>query len=101
MSSTSVHSRKEIRNYHINCGQTIANKEGRIEVPPKTAKRGPSTLDIEPGLAINIPVETSVLREDGKLVAGGRTVATFPPEAYRQLDKKKAKNREADKGNDR
>lgn len=102
MSSTNVHSRNGAqKHYHINCGQTIANNKGEIEIPPKTAKKGPSTLEIEQGLAMDIPVETSELRKDGKLVSRGSVVATFEPEAFSNLDKKRANKEKTDKGNDR
>lgn len=103
MSSTNVHSKRENRYYHINCGQTIANNEGKIEIPPRTAKKGPSTLDIEQGLGMSIVVEAGELRKDGKLISQGKVQATFPPEAYKELANKQARNKakSVDKGTDR
>lgn len=114
MSSTNVHS--EENNIQIVCGQAIPT-ENEMEIPPKSAGRGPSILDVRQGDIMEIPVGESELREDGSLVAtNGTTVAKFDDKAYKRIVAKHADRKEkptrdlttrrgtrsvADKGEDR
>ena len=88
MSSTNVHS--EQNNIQIVGGQTIPTEKG-IEMPPKSAEKGPSTLDVRQGDIMEIPVGDSILREDGKLVTReGMQVAQFDDKAYKRIVSKHA-----------
>ena len=83
MSSTNVHS--EENNIQIVCGQAIPT-ENEMEIPPKSAGRGPSILDVRQGDIMEISVAESELREDGSLVAtNGTTVAKFDDNAYKGI----------------
>ena len=81
MSSTNVHSEQE-SNIQIVGGQVIPT--GReMEIPPKSAGKGPSTLDVKQGEAMEISVGTSELHRDGRLVArDGMEVAKFDAKAF-------------------
>lgn len=94
MSSTNVHS--EQNNIQIVGGQVIPT-EKEMEIPPKSAGKGPSTLDVMQGDIMEIAVGDSKLYEDGRLVAtNGTTVAKFDDKAYKRIVAKHA-DRETDK----
>ena len=99
MSSTNVHS--EQNNIQIVGGYTIPT-ENEMEMPPKSAGRGPSTLDVRQGDTMEITVEDSVLHKDGKLVATtGKSVAKFDEKAFKMIAARYADRQEeleTDKG---
>lgn len=91
MSSTNVHSENEKVNIECVGGQTIPT-ENELEMPPKSAGRGPSILDVRQGETMEIPVGDSVLHKDGKLIAvGGTTVAKFDKTSFDRIAAKHAK----------
>lgn len=108
MSSTNVHS--EQNNIQIVGGQVIPT-EKEMEIPPKSAGKGPSILDVRQGDTMEIAVGESKLREDGNLVAvDGTTIAKFDDKAYKRISAKyadkedkttKRATKSADKGEDR
>ena len=86
MSSTNVHS--EENNIQIVGGQVIPT-EKEMEIPPKSAGKGPSTLDVMLGSIMEIAVSDSKLYEDGRLVAtNGTTVVKFDDKAYKRITTK-------------
>ena len=88
MSSTNV--RSEQNNIQIVGGQVIPT-EREMEIPPKSAGKGPSTLDVMQGNIMEIPVGDSELYEDGRLVAvSGTEVAKFDDKAYKRIAAKNA-----------
>ena len=92
MSSTNVHS--EQNNIQIVGGQVIPT-EKEMEIPPKSAGKGPSTLDVMQGDIMEIAVGDSELYEDGRLVAtNGTTVAKFDDKAYKRIVAKHADKEE-------
>ena len=103
MSSTNVHSEQE-SNLQIVGGQVIPT-EKEIEIPPKSAGRGPSILDVKQGEAMEISVGVSELYRDGRLVArDGMEVAKFDAKAFNVIAAKhnRTVNRTvASKGEDR
>ena len=103
MSSTNVHSKSEKPiNIYCVCGQSIPKENGEIEMPPKVAQKGPSTIDVIEGPEMEIPAGNSELRADGKIISGGKVVATLEAEAYEKMAKKHSKDKEnSNKGNDR
>lgn len=66
MSSTNVHSSE---NKHVCGGQVIPKEDKTLEMPPQTAKRGPSKLEVIEGPNATLQaVENEVIKEDGKVV---------------------------------
>lgn len=96
MSSTNVHSEK-ISNLAC-AGAQIIPKESELEIPPKTAKLGPTRLGVINGEYIEIPVEESVLnKENGQLInKKGNVIANFNKSQIKNIDKAK-KSREKNK----
>ncbi len=91
MSSTSVHSNgKKKRNEAVVCGLTIADEKGKIDIPPKTASKGPSTLDVRNGEIMEILAESSELHRDGTLtmLSNGVKVASYSEKAFKNAEKK-------------
>lgn len=66
MSRTNVHSDNE--NNIICAGAQVIPTDREVEIPPKSAKMGPSTLDVKFGEEMEIVAGKSELREDGTLV---------------------------------
>lgn len=85
MSSTNVHSE------NLTCaGAQIIPTEKSVEIPPKTAKMGPSTMEVISGEYIEIPVEKSSLNKEGKLVnKAGNIVAEFSKKQVQDIEKAK------------
>ena len=73
MSSTNVHSE------NLTCaGAQIIPTEKSVEIPPKTAKMGPTRMNVILSDYIEIPVEDSVLDKSGKLLDNnGNLVSQF------------------------
>lgn len=81
MSSTNVHSEQE--NNIFCAGAQIVPTEREVEIPPKSAKRGPSRLDVMLGEGMEISVGESELHKNGQLVAkDGAEVAKFDAKAF-------------------
>lgn len=85
MSSTNVHSE------NLTCAAAqIIPTEKSVEIPPKTAKMGPTRMSVISGDYIEIPVEDSVLDKSGKLVdKNGNLVAQFEPKKVKELEKQR------------
>lgn len=104
MSSTNVHSNS--KNTYCAGAQMIPT-EMEVEIPPKNAHRGPSSLDVRLGAGMEIPVEDSTLHKDGKLTTrnGETVIAKFSPKAYNAIkanrDKKVKETQRANKGEGR
>lgn len=83
MSSTNVHSE------NLTCaGAQIIPTEKSVEIPPKTAKMGPTRMNVILSDYIEIPVEDSVLDKSGKLVdKNGNLVAQFDKKKVQDLEK--------------
>lgn len=94
MSSTNVHSKsdKPVRAYCV-CGQSIPKENGELEMPPKTAKRGPSTTEVIQGPEMEIAAFASELRQDGKLISEGKVVEDLGREAFSEIKGKYDKNK--------
>lgn len=99
MSSTNVHSE------NLTCaGAQIIPTERNVEIPPKTAKLGPTRMSVISGDYIEIPVEKSSLNKDGKLVnKDGNIIAEFSKKQVQDIerakklrDKSKNANKEVD-----
>lgn len=99
MSSTNVHSE------NLTCaGAQIIPTEKNVEIPPKTAKLGPTRMSVISGDHIEIPVEESSLNKDGKLVnKDGNIIAEFSKKQVQDIerakklrDKSKNANKEVD-----
>lgn len=104
MSSTNVHSmNEEIDNPCLAGGQTISDKKGNLEIPPRAAKEGPSIMEVKEGQIMEITADNTELREDGKLIKNGEVDAIFGKEAYAKLaNKNKSRGtEETAKGEDR
>ena len=86
MSSTNVHSG------NLTCaGAQIIPTEKNVEIPPKTAKLGPTRMSVISGDYIEIPVEESSLDKNGKLVdKKGNFVAQFDKKKVQNLEKQRA-----------
>lgn len=65
MSSTNVHSNGK----HICAGQARPTEKG-MDVPPKSAKRGPRIIDVIEGPNAEIPVIDNIVVKDGKKIIG-------------------------------
>ena len=85
MSSTNVHSE------NLTCaGAQIIPTEKSVEIPPKTAKMGPTRMNVILSDYIEIPVEDSVLDKSGKLVdKNGNLVAQFDKKKVQDLEKQR------------
>ena len=85
MSSTNVHSE------NLTCaGAQIIPTEKSVEIPPKTAKMGPTRMNVILSDYIEIPVEDSVLDKSGKLVdKNGNLVAQFDKKKLQDLEKQR------------
>lgn len=85
MSSTNVHSE------NLTCaGAPIIPTEKSVEIPPKTAKMGPTRMNVILSDYIEIPVEDSVLDKSGKLVdKNGNLVAQFDKKKLQDLEKQR------------
>lgn len=70
MSSTNVHSSE---NKHVCGGQVIAKDDKTLEMPPKSAKRGPSKLEVVEGPNTTLTAVENVVVKDGKKVIGRAT----------------------------
>lgn len=92
MSSTNVHSEQK-NNLQLVGGQVIADaRENKVVIPPKSAGRGPSRLEVKLEMGIEIPVEESELHKDGTLVAkNGMQVAKLDKKAYEKIAAKYSK----------
>ena len=96
MSSTNVRSAGKV-NKRIVAGQTIADENGKIEIPPTASKKGPSVFDAKQGDIIEIKVEDGILHQDGTLTSlDGKEVATYDAKAFE--DAKKRQGEKAQKG---
>lgn len=72
MSSTNVHSNP---NKHIVGGQTIPGEPNNsIEMPPQSAGRGPSVIEVIEGEKAVISAQSNVIVKDGKKVVGRATM---------------------------
>lgn len=88
MSSTNVHSDKQNNIYCA--GAQIIPTEKEVEIPPKSAKKGPNTIDIILDQGIEIVAEYSELHKDGKLVAkDGTQVAKFDKLAFNEINRQR------------
>ena len=87
MSSTNVHSEKQIGSIYC-AGAQIIPTEKEVEIPPKSAKKGPSTIDITMGDTIEISVGESELNKNGQLVSkDGNVIAQFSKTAFNEVNK--------------
>lgn len=95
MSSTNVHSE------NLTCaGAQIIPTEKNVEIPPKTAKLGPTRMSVISGEYIEIPVEKSSLNKDGKLVnKDGSIVAEFSKKQVQEIEKAKKLREKSKKDN--
>ena len=86
MSSTNVHS----ENLTCAAAQMIPTEKS-VEIPPKTAKMGPTRMSVILSDYIEIPVENSVLdKKSGNLVdKNGNLVAQFKQEQVKKLEKQR------------
>lgn len=99
MSSTNVHSEEKAYNLQLVGGQVIADaKQNKVVIPPKSAGRGPSRLEVKAGVGVEIPVIESELHKDGTLVAKDGTVeAKFDAKAYTKIAAKHNKKEQTTK----
>lgn len=89
MSSTNVHSEQKINNIYCASAQIIPT-EREVEIPPKTAQKAPTALEVAHGEGMDILVEYSDLRKDGKLVSkSGVEIGSLGTKAYKSLDAKR------------
>ena len=100
MSSTSVHSEPKDNsdnNVHITGAVMTPTEEG-VRIPPESAERGPSKLDVLSGGMIEIPVEESTLtKKDGSIVdKEGRKVAQISEKDVKKVEENN-KNRKSPK----
>lgn len=70
MSSTNVRSSED---KHVCGGQLIAKDEQTLEMPPKSAKRGPSKLEVVEGPNTTLTAVENIVVKDGKKVIGRAT----------------------------
>lgn len=97
MSSTNVHSEE---NFNIYCaGAQIIPTEKELEIPPKNAKRGPSSLSVELGEDVmEILAENSKMNERGELkLQDGTVVAKFDTKAFGKIKASEEKRKQATK----
>lgn len=69
MSSTNVHSSSK----HVCGGQVIAKDEQTLVMPPKSAKRGPSKLEVIEGPNTTLTAVENIVVKDGEKVIGRAT----------------------------
>lgn len=96
MSSTNVHSEQKENNIYCAGAQVIPTQR-EVEIPPKAAKKGPSSLDVILGENMEIQVEESELHKNGDLIAkDGTRIAKFDSKAFDRIvakyNKEKAKS---------
>lgn len=96
MSSTNVHSNNETTNYYIVGAYMVPTTEKVLEIPPKSYNEGPTIYGIEVGENMDIMVEDSEIREDGKWVnKEGKQVGKVSKKTYQMLSEKYHKNDKA------
>lgn len=107
MSSTSVHSGKKSNTYLVG-GIEVPKEDKRIEMPPESAKRGPTILSVKQGEKAEIPVQVGRLDEKGTLrTTTGEVVAKYDEKVFKDAKRKeeeKAQRKNAgkeDRGADR
>lgn len=97
MSSTNVHSEKENNMYCAGAQMIATDRE--VEIPPQTAKLGPTRYEVKLGEGMEIPVGNSELHRDGKLVSkDGTTVAKFDKNAFARIQAKQQREESRKKG---
>lgn len=90
MSRTNVHSEKENNMYCAGAQMIPTDKE--VEIPPETAKLGPTRWEVKFGEGMKIPATDSELHRDGTLVArDGTQVAQFDKNAFKRIVAKQPK----------
>lgn len=98
MSSTNVHSENKENNIYC-AGAQIIPTEKEVEIPPKSAQKGPTSQEIILGDGMEIKVEESTLNEKGQLVGkDGNIVGKFSKEQVMNIEKNR-KNRKTEKQN--
>lgn len=81
MSSTNVHSENDNNMYCA--GAQMIPTDRDVEIPPQTAKLGPTRYEVKVEEGIEIPVIESELQKDGKLVTkDGTVVIKFNKKAF-------------------
>ena len=70
MSSTNVHSSE---NKHVSGGQTIPQEDRTLEMPPQSAGRRPSKLEVIEGPNTTLTALENIVVKDGKEVVGRAT----------------------------
>ena len=93
MSSTNVHSEQ---NDNIYCAAAQIIPTGKeVEIPPKSAKKGPASLDVMIGEGMEILAGVSELHKNGQLVAkDGTPVAEFDKNAFDRISAKYNRRKE-------
>lgn len=91
MSSTNVHS--EIENNNMYCaGAQMIPTDREVEIPPQTAKLGPTRYEVKLGDGMEIPTVESELHKNGQLVAkDGTEVVKFDKTAFDIIARKYAR----------
>ena len=95
MSSTNVHSEKKNNMYCAGAQMIPTDRE--VEIPPQTAKVGPTRYEVKLGDGIEIPAAESELHKNGQLIAkDGTEVAQFDKKAFDIIARRRAlKDRDA------
>ena len=87
MSSTNVHSENEENNIYC-AGAQIIPTEREVEIPPKSAQKGPTSQEIMLGDGMEIKVEESILNEKGQLIGkDGKIVGKLSKEQIMIIEK--------------
>ena len=101
MSSTSVHSKKRSNAYLVG-GVEIPKEDERIEMPPESAKKGPTILEVIQGEKAEIPVQVGKLDEKGTLrTMSGETVAQYDEKVFEDLKKREKEQKGNENKEDR
>ena len=85
MSRTNVHSNQEI----YCAGAQMVPTERDVEIPPKSAKKGPSNLEVVLGEGMDIPGGDARVDENNHIISDGIYITMVNPRAL--LDILKAK----------
>lgn len=87
MSSTNVHSEKEENNIYC-AGAQIIPTERDVEIPPKSAQKGPTSQEIILVDGMEIKVEESTLNEKGQIIGkDGKIVGKLSKEQVMNIEK--------------
>ena len=90
MNNTNVHSQNDI--YCAVAGFIPTERE--VEIPPKNAKKGPSTIEVITNQSADIPIFDSELNKNGQLLnKNGELVAKFSKKDTNQVFKKNEKQK--------